>query len=432
MWLIDRHSDGLDAARIPLPLPLRAALVRWYIGEGSRHDEEAGITLVQQARIGSKWIACNCRGTKQAPPILTPAFLSEAETYYLRRLTSTNRPEHVSSCPFFRDQATNRITETRRAQTPEDPPVGYFEVLRPAPEKLAQRPDDDASDDRTRSASVPRLARLLWRLIANAGLNIAVPSDQEPSERAIGAEFKLLAAAAARIEVAPGIELDRVLWTHGDALHSRRAFAGIRALSRRWPRGHAPQGFLTIFAKSFKGSTIFPAGSEPIAVANRVQSPSVRDNSITGPYLVIVVIGQYPEAQGYAPLRAYAQPIYSGLRFIPVDSNFHRTLLRALLRSRHRLMQDGIELAIEKPVFDRLTPLGSCRPEFLLEARSRLTGEIRRFIVQALEETSVELRIPKLAARRSLEQIAPVLSITPKDVEDEQIWRLIVEAFYRS
>ncbi|MBL7599341.1 hypothetical protein INQ10_25275, partial [Escherichia coli] len=79
-------------------------------------------------------------------------------------------------------------------------------------EKLAQRPDDDASDDRTRSASVPRLARLLWRLIANAGLNIAVPSDQEPSERAIGAEFKLLAAAAARIEVAPGIELDRVLW----------------------------------------------------------------------------------------------------------------------------------------------------------------------------------------------------------------------------
>ena len=95
-------------------------------------------------------------------------------------------------------------------------------------------------------------------------------------------------------------------------------------------------------------------------------------------------------------------------------------------------MQDGIELAIEKPVFDRLTPLGSCRPEFLLEARSRLTGEIRRFIVHALEETSVELRIPKLAARRSLEQIAPVLSITPKDVEDEQIWRLIVEAFYRS
>ena len=95
-------------------------------------------------------------------------------------------------------------------------------------------------------------------------------------------------------------------------------------------------------------------------------------------------------------------------------------------------MQDGIELAIEKPVFDRLTPLGSCRPELLLEARSRLTGEIRRFIVQALEETSVELRIPKLAARRSLEQIAPVLSITPKDVEDEQIWRLIVEAFYRS
>lgn len=95
-------------------------------------------------------------------------------------------------------------------------------------------------------------------------------------------------------------------------------------------------------------------------------------------------------------------------------------------------MQDGIELALEKPVFDRLTPLGSCRPDFLLEARSRFTGEIRQFVVQAIEETSAELGIPKLVARRSLEQIAPVLSITPKDVEDERIERLIAEAFYRS
>ena len=52
MWLIDRNSDGLRASRIPLPAVLRSALVRWYTGDGSRRDEEAGILLVQQARIG--------------------------------------------------------------------------------------------------------------------------------------------------------------------------------------------------------------------------------------------------------------------------------------------------------------------------------------------------------------------------------------------
>ena len=56
MWLIARHSDGQGAGRIPLPAPVRDALVRWYVGKGSRHDEEAGIMLVQQARIGEKWL----------------------------------------------------------------------------------------------------------------------------------------------------------------------------------------------------------------------------------------------------------------------------------------------------------------------------------------------------------------------------------------
>src|SRR3546814_9123405 len=94
MWLIPRRTNGLGSGRIPLPQPVRDALVRWYAGKGSRHDEEAGIMLVQQARIGEKWIACDCLQSGESPPILTPAFLSEAETYYLRRLTSTDRPEH--------------------------------------------------------------------------------------------------------------------------------------------------------------------------------------------------------------------------------------------------------------------------------------------------------------------------------------------------
>ena len=429
MWLIDRRSAGVGSTRIPLPEPLRAALVRWYVGDGSRHDEDAGITLIQQARIGAKWIACDCLGSDCSPPVLTPAFLSEAETYYLRRLTSAKRPEHRANCPFFRDQVTNRITQTRSALTPADPPVGFFEVLRPAPEKLAQRPDNDATDDRTRNASVPRLARLLWHLLRNAGLNLVPPAAEEAIERTITQEFRALSAAASKMEIAPGIELGRALWTHGQALHSKRAYAGVRALARRWPRGHAPQGFLTIFAHEFKGATVHAAGCEPILIANRVQSPSVRGNPVQGPYLVIVVLGEYPETRGYAPLRAYAQPIFSGNRFIPVESDFERTVLRALLEARRRFDRQGIDLVIEKPVFDILAPLGSCRPDFLLEARSRVTGEIRQTIVQAMGGPSPDYLALKAAVQRPLEQIAPVLSVTPREVESGQfggrLWKAL-------
>src|SRR3546814_20126128 len=87
MWLIPRRTNGLGSGRIPLPQPVRDALVRWYAGKGSRHDEEAGIMLVQQARIGEKWIACDCLQSGESPQHLTHAFLSEAETSHLPRLT---------------------------------------------------------------------------------------------------------------------------------------------------------------------------------------------------------------------------------------------------------------------------------------------------------------------------------------------------------
>jgi hypothetical protein len=405
MWLIERHTDGLDGARIPLPAPLKTALVRWYVGEGNRSDEEAGIMLVQQARIGAKWIACDCLGSDGEPPILTPAFLSEAETYYVRRLTGPKRAEHLPDCPFFRDQATNRITQVRNPTTPADPPTGYFEVLRPAPEKLAQRPDGASSDDRTRDASMPRLARLLSRLLHVSALNMTAPIANEPAERSIVQEFRALSAAAAKLEVAPGIELGRAL-----------------------SRGHAPQGFLTIFAPGFRGTTIHPAGADPFTVVNRVQTPSVRGNPVKGPFLIIVVIGEYPEAHGYAPLRAYAQPIFSGNRLVPVESEFERTTMRALLATRPAFDHEGVDIAIEKPIFDTLTTFGACRPDFLLEARSRRTGEIRKLVVEASGHTDDEFRAAKVAMRPRLTQIAPVVSITPADVDSGRVGDLLNEA----
>ncbi|WP_313808112.1 hypothetical protein [Sphingobium sp.] len=426
MWLIDRQSDGLQTRRIPLPPPVREALVRWYEGQGDHHDEEAGILLIQQARIGEKWIACDCLEEGQAPPILTPAYLSEAETYYLRRLTSTKRPEHRTDCPFFRDSATNRITEVRSPLNPAEPPAGFFEVLRPAPENLAQKPEEDLTDDRTRNASIPRLARLLWRLIDAAGLNHCPPISHRSTPLSIKDEFRALGQSAAKIEIAPGLELASALWTHAQPLHSKQVYASLRRLSEKWPRGHAPQAFLTLFAPSFQGSSIEVPGCDPVLVANRVQSPSVRTNVIKGPYLALVVVGQYPESRGFAPLRAYAQPIYSGRRFVPVDSEFERRVLRQLLEAQQHLHRMNIDLAIEKPVFDRLTELGPCRPDFMIEARSRETGEIRQLIIEAMDFDDETYRAAKAVTLPRMRQIAPVLPVMPSDADHRRIGSMLM------
>src|SRR3546814_388683 len=429
MWLIPRRTNGLGSGRIPLPQPVRDALVRWYAGKGSRHDEEAGIMLVQQARIGEKWIACDCLQSGESPPILTPAFLSEAETYYLRRLTSTDRPEHHPDCPFFREQATNRLSEVHTHERAADPPMGYCEVLRPAPEKLAQKPEEDSSNDRTRQGSVPRLARLLWRLLHISGLKRVPPLTEDHADHSISDEFRTLSAAAAKVEIAPGIELGRAFWTHAQALHSKRLYASLREIARRWPRGHAPQAFLALFAHEFRGATIQVSGSDPVVIANRVQSPSVRGNTIKGPYLVLIVAGQYPKAHGYAPLRAYAQPILSGRRFMPVDSEFERAVLRDLIKLRVTFDRYDIDLMIEKPVFDTLTQIGPCRPDFLLEARSRSTGEIRHVMVEAMGSNDEMYLLSKAATHPRMEQLAPLVCVSPLDLERNRIAPAVLRGF---
>lgn len=418
MWLIHRDTDGHSGDRIPLPAPLREALVRWYVGRGSRQDERAGITLVQNARIGQRWIACSCLGGDEPPPILTPAFLSEADTYYLRRLTGTKRPEHRASCPFFRDQVTNRITEVRCATTPADPPSGFFEVLRPAPERLAQRPEEDRNDDRTRQASTPRLARLLWRLMHSAGVNTVAPLAYG-EEWSIREGFASLGRAAAKIEVAPGIELARAFWTHARPLQAGVVYGTLRKLAPRWPRAHAPQGFVLLYAPSFQGHEIHVPDGESVAIANRIQSPSVRGNRISGPFLILIVAGEYPEAHGYAPLRAYAQPIYNGRLFMPVESDFERKVLRRILECQRLLHSRGIDLAIDKPLFDAMTPDGPCRPDFVIEARSRDTGELRTVIVEAMGFASEAYEASKAVTHPRMRHLGELLTMNPAEVESD-------------
>ena len=415
MWLIHRDTDGKSRDRIRLPEPLREALVRWYIGEGSYHDEQAGVTLVQNARIGQRWIACDCLGGDEAPPILTPAYLSEAETYYLRRLTSTKRPEHRLDCPFFRDQATNRITEVRSHNTPTDPPSGFFEVLRPAPEKLSQRPEDDSLDDRTRNASTPRLARLLWRLLHNAGCNEIAPLSVG-QEWSIKEEFAALGQAAGKIEIAPGIELARAFWTHARPLEAGAVYGTLRGLAPKWPKTHAPQGFVALYAQAIKGNEIHVPDGDPVTIATRVQSPSIRGNHISGPFIVLVVAGEYPEARGYAPLRAYAQPIQSGRMFVPVESDFERKTLKAILAAQRELHNRHVDLAIGKPLFDTMTKDGPCRPDFMLEARSRETGEMKTLVVEAMGFDSADYEAAKAVTHPRMKTLGELVTIDPAEV----------------
>ena len=160
MWLIPKDTTG-QTGRVAVSGGLRDALVRWYTGKGSDADHRASVSLVVTSRENTKWLACDCLGEDRPPPLMSPAYLSFQETYYLRRLTS--RPSHDPKCPFYMPQAPQRIRETSKDTLYEiDVPKGLFNAHQKAPEKLAQKPDATDPDDRSRGVAIPRLGKLLW------------------------------------------------------------------------------------------------------------------------------------------------------------------------------------------------------------------------------------------------------------------------------
>ena len=103
MWLVPRGTVKINQSAKPLPEAVRAALDDWYSGRGSLRDEEAAVALAQQARKNRYWLACSCRGdgTTLRAPMLTFNFLSEAETYYLRRLTGASTAAMPKRAPII-------------------------------------------------------------------------------------------------------------------------------------------------------------------------------------------------------------------------------------------------------------------------------------------------------------------------------------------
>jgi hypothetical protein len=402
MWLVAKGAKNAVGIA-PLSAELSATLRIWYTGLGDHRDEAAALLLVRHARKNRQWIACDCQGEERSP-MLSPALLTGADTYYLRRLSGDARPQHDLDCPFFREQSFNTITSHKLPT--RNPPSGYFSVLRPPATSLAQEPDDELSPRDSASHGMPRLAKLMWRLLELSGRTRIDAQDEAP--RDIAGEFAAVRAMAEQTEVAPGIPLSRVLFTHPKDWESLRIFAVLRELAKTWPKGHEPQAFLLVFARKVHEHSI-ETSEGTIDLATRLRHPGTRIQPIAGPDLTLVAIGEHPDAKGYGALRAWGQPVHNGHRFIPVDSNFDRDVVEALIAARRILGQRNIALTATKPLFDMITPDGAVRPSWTITL-----GQGDNAIPGILEPREEEGDDPR--RRRALEFMGPLIDIDPESL----------------
>ena len=396
MWLVAKGAQGAEG-NAPLAAPLSDTLRIWYTGKGDHRDEAAALILVRHARKSRCWIACDCQGPL-VTPMLSPALLTGADTYYLRRLTGSGRAEHRIDCPFFREQTFGTLNTDKRPA--RNQPEGYFAVLRPPALSLAQEPGDEIAPRDSASHGAPRLAKLLWRLLELSGRSVIEAREDAP--RDIASEFSAVRRIAEQIEVAPGIALSRVLFTHPRDWESRRIFAKLRELAKSWPQGHEPQAFHLVFARKVHEHSI-ETSEGMIELATRLRHPGTRARPISGPDLTLVAIGERADADGYGALRAWGQPVHNGHRFIPIDDDFDREIVEALIAARRTLAQSNIALSAAKPLFDQITPVGPVRPSWTVALQQ--AGRALTVVLEPLQ------RGDEVSRRRALGFIGPVADL---------------------
>ena len=161
--------------------------------------------------------------------------------------------------------------------------------------------------------------------------------------------FAALTTAAEGFETISGVKLADHLWTHTAPFHSGEVASTLIRCGRP---GHPAPGFLLLYATDVRLPLLYLPRRQPL----RVQTiQGTRHCTIGGPFLALVVCEVAPDGQAQA-MQACAIPIYRSRRFVPVNSDLGRDVLRALEHLQVTLDAYGAECTIrcEPPFSDTM------------------------------------------------------------------------------
>lgn len=404
-----------------------AALRAWYGDSASKAEKAIALTVIRQAKVMSGWIECDCL-TGQFRPLLAP--IRQEHTYALRRLTSVERdpfrqkerPNHTSTCPFHVDKdATVALIDRRYHVRPlRKSDRSYIDALPALPDRLADVANHDINRSPERSDRPSKLGGILWRLLDDAGINV-VPPLQDYHDFTLRNQLSKMRAAAKELRVLRTWSLNALLSTWAaDYWTPDSRWQRLLETSRPdWPGTLRRTGFMLLFAKSVSAQAIMPtSSSRSIDVLGKVRQPLRGDPARRGPFLCLLNVDFGDDDDGSVrAVQAYAQPVYNGDTLFPVESAFERDVSHLLFWLQASILEGvpDLRIKITKPLFATETPLGPCRPDFVLEAVYR-DHRPATLIVEAFGMETEEYREAKDKTMPRIKHLGPIFSIFPADL----------------
>ena len=373
------------------------------------------LAVLSEARTNGLWLRCDCRVENDRHPLAAPCRLPDGAGYTWRVLQGGDRPQHHVDCVFYRESHRQRA-ERKWSKAARVRPTGYFAAIHAQNDGKrlteSRHGQQESGDKEPGQRRVPALSRLLCRLMEEAGLTRFGANDPGLDG---GQWLRAFRVAATALEIAPERGLKEILFLSRADWHRRRVHARIKEAARDFPPGHVAQGFVC-FPVYRIGDTQLPAGTgyQALEVISRIKRPTIGRHDVSGPYLLIGVVGLTTRRRGYECVQAWAQPIVSFRRPVPVDSSFERRAFRTLtttLRILDRAFADA-EFHIEKPVFEMSTARGPCLPDFLIRARRE--GEERSYVVEVMGFERPDYLSGKEVTHARMEDLGPVILMDGK------------------
>lgn len=265
------------------------------------------------------WIACDCRGTHEAPPLFFVR-VGPRDTYVLARMP--DRPPHARSCAFTVAPALAGAADSPR-------------VLAPLPQ-------------------------LLCRWFGAARLNVLFPYE---AEDALSHQYGALREVSKSLNLAPGRRLYDFSRTHPQGLPEL-----FRRLSRAAKEArsdvHSAAGlYLTVAStlesielpEMLEGAAVSRACGDGTAPAIERLAGTAADG---GPFVLLIEFAAGRHG-AIGVQRVFALPVYSRRLLVPVRSAQERRTLRvlldvqrSLLSGHHRLISIRKTLP-DAPIYER-------------------------------------------------------------------------------
>jgi hypothetical protein len=257
-------------------------------------------------------------------------------------------------------------------------------------------------------------------MLEKAETNVIAPLQDDP-DLTLGNQLARLRSAARELRVLRTWTLNALMSTWAaDYWDPDSRWQRLLATSRPdWPEGLRRTGFMLLFTTSVSTQAIMPASSSrTIDILAKVRQPLRGDPLSRGPSLTLLNVDFQEDDEGpVRAVQAYAQPVYNGDTLFPVESGFERDVSHLLFWLQQSLFDAAPELRIKitKPLFASETPIGLCRPDFVLEV-SYKNHPPRRLIVEALGMETEEYRQAKEKTIPRMKLLGPMFGIFPKDL----------------